>query len=169
MDLAKVTDGIEGFDKDAKLLLVCAKGKRGYFLQNRLKAIGYTNTRVLEGGAFFNNVKVSSNGGKLSPAEIKRVKGLGCLQDKRYPDVFNVRVITRNGKLTSAEQRVVAQAAEQFGSGEVTMTTRLTLEVQGVHYDQIEGLIAFLKAADTRQNASFAVRTAKAEEVEPLE
>ena len=29
--------------------------------------------------------------------------------------------------------------------------------------------IAFLKAADTRQNASFAVRTAKAEEVEPLE
>ena len=31
------------------------------------------------------------------------------------------------------------------------------------------GLIAFLKAADTRQNASFAVRTAKAEEVEPLE
>ena len=28
---------------------------------------------------------------------------------------------------------------------------------------------AIVKAADTRQNASFAVRTAKAEEVEPLE
>ena len=31
------------------------------------------------------------------------------------------------------------------------------------------GLLAFIKAADTRQNASFAVRTAKAEEVEPYE
>lgn len=31
------------------------------------------------------------------------------------------------------------------------------------------GLLAFMKAADTRQNASFAVRTAKAEEVEPYE
>ena len=31
------------------------------------------------------------------------------------------------------------------------------------------GLLAFIKAADTRQNASFAVRTAKAEEVEPDE
>ena len=31
------------------------------------------------------------------------------------------------------------------------------------------GLLAFMKAADTRQNASFAVRTAKAQEVEPYE
>ena len=31
------------------------------------------------------------------------------------------------------------------------------------------GLIAFIKAADTRQNASFAVRTVKAEEVQPYE
>ena len=144
VNLAKVNGELEGIGKDEKLLLVCTRGKRAYFLQNRLKHFGYTHTRVLEGGAFFNTVKVDSPQGALSPEEIKRVKGLGCLQDKRYPDVFNVRVITRNGKLTSAEQRVVAQAAEQFGSGEVTMTTRLTLEVQGVHYDQIEGLIAFL-------------------------
>ena len=31
------------------------------------------------------------------------------------------------------------------------------------------GLIAFIKAADTRQNASFAVRMVKAEEVQPYE
>ena len=40
---------------------------------------------------------------KLSADDIKRVKGLGCLQDKRFDDVFNVRVITRNGKLTRDE------------------------------------------------------------------
>ena len=50
------------------------------------------------------------------------IRDRGCLQDKRYPDRFNVRIITRNGKLTAEEQRAVAEAAERFGSGEVTMT-----------------------------------------------
>ena len=145
VDLSKVTGPVEGLDPDEKLLLVCAKGKRGYFLQNRLKAYGYTNTRVLEGGAFINTVKVQRTGGKLPASEIKRVKGLGCLQDKRFDDVFNVRVITRNGKITAEEQRAIAEAAELFGSGAVTMTTRLTLEIQGVAYDKIDDTIAYLK------------------------
>ena len=147
INLSEVHGPLDGLAKDAKLLLVCAKGKRGYFLQNRLKAYGYTNTKVLEGGAFFNDVKVPRNGQKLSADEIKRVKGLGCLQDKRYDDVFNVRVITRNGKLTSEEQIKVAEAAEKFGSGEVTMTTRLTLEIQGVSYDNLEPLFTYLSEA----------------------
>lgn len=147
VNLAKVTAPIEGLDKDAKLLLVCAKGKRGYFLQNRLKALGYTNTLVLEGGITFNEVRVPRDGRKLSPEDIKRVKGLGCLQDKRYDDIFNVRVITRNGKITADEQKKIAEAAEKFGTGEVTMTTRLTLEIQGVPYDSIEEVRAFLAEA----------------------
>ena len=144
VDLAKVTGPIEGLEKDEKLLLVCAKGKRGYFLQNRLKALGYTATRALEGGLFVNTVKVQFEGGALPPEEIKRVKGLGCLQDKRYPDVFNVRIITRNGKITAEEHRVIAEAAERFGSGAVAMTTRLTLEIQGVKHSNIQPLIDFL-------------------------
>ena len=80
----------------------------------------------------------------LSPEEIKRVKGLGCLRDKRYPDVFNVRVITRNGKITTAEHRAIAEAADRFGSGEVALTTRLTMEIQGVKHENIQPLIDFL-------------------------
>ncbi len=145
VDLTKVTGPIPGTEKDEKLLLVCAKGKRGYFLQNRLKALGYTNTRVLEGGVTVNQVKVPRKpGAALSPAEIKRVKGLGFLLDKRYGDVFNGRVITRNGLITAQEHRVIAEAAERFGSGAVTMTTRLTLEIQGVPYDNIQPLIDYL-------------------------
>ena len=147
IDFSKVTEPIEGLEKDAKLLLVCNRGKRAYFLQNRLKALGYTNTRVLEGGVTFNEVKVPRSGKKLSAEEIKRVKGLGCLQDKRYEDVFTVRVITRNGKVTAEEQKKIAEAAERFGSGEVTMTTRLTLEIQGVPYDSLEDLMEFLAQA----------------------
>lgn len=82
---------------------------------------------------------------KLSAEEIKRVKGLGCLQDKRYSDVFNVRVITRNGRISAAEQRVIAEASERFGSGYVTMTARLTQEIQGVPYDKLPELFEFLK------------------------
>ena len=109
--------------------------------------LGYTNTLVLEGGVTFNEVKVPCNGSKLSPEDIKRVKGLGCLQDKRYEDIFNVRVITRNGKITAEEQKKIAEAAQRFGTGEVTMTTRLTLEIQGVAYDNIDAIREFLAEA----------------------
>ena len=147
-DLTKPEEYAAKYGKDEKLLLVCAKGKRGYLTQNKLKALGFTNTRVLEGGATFNVIKRAiPAGGKLPPEEIKRVKGLGCLQDKRYEDVFNVRVITRNGKVTAEEQKKIAEAAERFGSGEVTMTTRLTLEIQGVPYDSLEDLMEFLAQA----------------------
>lgn len=57
LDLTKIDGPVEGFDKDAKLLLVCTKGKRAYMVQNRLKYFGYTNTKVLEGGATFNRVE----------------------------------------------------------------------------------------------------------------
>ena len=148
VELGKVNGPLEGIDKDEKLLLVCNRGKRGYFLQSKLKFYGYTNTKVLEGGVTFNQVKVPRPAGAaLPPTEVKRLKGLGCLWDKRTPDCFNVRVITRNGKLTGAEHAAVAEAAEKFGSGEVTMTTRLTLEIQGVPYENVEPLIEFLSAA----------------------
>ena len=88
--------------------------------------------------------KAEAENAVLSPEEIRRVKGLGCLQDKRYGDVFNVRVITRNGRISADEHRTIAEASERFGSGYVTMTTRLTLEIQGVKHENIQPLIDFL-------------------------
>ena len=85
-----------------------------------------------------------TTGTKISPEEIKRVKGLGCLKDKRYDDIFNIRVLTRNGRITTEEHRAIADAAEKFGNGEITMTTRLSMEIQGVPYGNLEGAIAFL-------------------------
>ncbi len=147
VDLASVDSPIEGLGKDEKLLLVCARGKRAYFLQNRLKSLGYTNTLVLEGASFFNDVRVKSPGATVPPEEVTRVKGLGFLWDKRTPDCFNGRVITRNGKITAEEMRAITEAAEKYGSGEVTMTSRLTLEIQHVPFDNIEPLREDLRAA----------------------
>lgn len=145
VDLLKVKGEVPGIAKDEKLLLVCAKGKRGYLLQNRLKRYGYTNTKVLEGASFFNVVKAAGTPGVVTiPAEeITRAKALGCLHNKGT-DNFNVRVITRNGKITAAEHKKIAEAAERFGSGDVVMTTRLTMEIVGVPFDRIEELRAFL-------------------------
>ena len=76
--------------------------------------------------------------------EVTRVKGLGFLRDKTTPDCFNGRVITRNGKITSEEAVHIAEAAKKFGSGEVAMTTRQTIEIQCVPYENIAPLCEFL-------------------------
>lgn len=79
----------------------------------------------------------------ISPDEEKRVKGLGFLSNKDT-DNFSARVITVNGKITAAQCRHIADAAEKFGNGNVTFTSRMTVEVQGIPYEKIDAFIAFL-------------------------
>lgn len=73
----------------------------------------------------------------IKAEEIKRVKALGFLHNKGT-DCFNGRIITRNGKITAKQAKVVAEAAEKYGNGDVEFTTRLTIEVRGIHFDNIE-------------------------------
>ena len=82
----------------------------------------------------------------IKDEEIKRVKGLGFLHNKGT-DLFNGRVITRNGKITAEQAKIIAEAAEKFGSGEMMFTTRLTVEVRGIHYDNIEAFRAYIAKA----------------------
>ncbi len=79
----------------------------------------------------------------ISAADEKRVKAMGFLSNKGT-DNFSGRIITVNGKITAAQQRCIAEAAEKFGNGAVTFTTRLTIEVQGIPYDQIEAFQAYI-------------------------
>ena len=51
LGLGSIDGPVEGLGRDDKILLVCSKGKQAYLVQNRLKFYGYTNTKVLEGGA----------------------------------------------------------------------------------------------------------------------
>ena len=79
-----------------------------------------------------------------SEKDIARVKGLGFLADKTTKDCFNARVITRNGKISANEACAIAEAARLFGSGELAMTSRMTVEIQRVPYANIDALIEFL-------------------------
>lgn len=53
VDLTKINGPLKDYGLDDKLLLVCNRGKRAYLTQNRLRAYGYTNVKVLEGGNLF--------------------------------------------------------------------------------------------------------------------
>ena len=54
----------------------------------------------------FEVLGITPRDGKLTAEQIKKVKSYGCLRDKRYEDIFNVRVITGNGKITAAEHKI---------------------------------------------------------------
>ena len=66
----------------------------------------------------------------VSKENEKRVKALGFLSNKGT-DNFSGRIVTRNGKITADQQIAIGEAAKKFGNGNVTYTTRLTVEVQG--------------------------------------
>ena len=80
----------------------------------------------------------------LTAEQIASVKGKGFLIDKTTGNTFNARVITVNGKISAKIMKIIAEASEKFGSGEVAFTTRLTAEIQGVPFDNIEPLIEYL-------------------------
>lgn len=82
---------------------------------------------------------------KITAEEIAKVKAQGFLIDKRTGVHFNGRVLTVNGKISATDLETVAKAAKIYGDGNVTMTTRLTLEIQRVPFEKIPELIAYLK------------------------
>lgn len=82
----------------------------------------------------------------IKPEEIKQVKALGFLNNKGT-DCFNGRIITVNGKITAQQNKVISEAAQKFGDGTVTFTSRLTVEVPGIHFDNIEPFRDYLKTA----------------------
>ena len=82
----------------------------------------------------------------VSSADEKKVKALGFLNN-RGTDNFSARIITVNGKITADQQQCIAEAARLYGNGNITFTTRLTLEVQGVAYDNIEDFRTYIAKA----------------------
>lgn len=87
-----------------------------------------------------------SNNTIFKPEDIARVKAMGFLWNKGTEN-FSGRIITRNGKITVDESRCISEAAEKFGNGNITMTSRLTIEVQGIPYDKIDDFRAFVAQA----------------------
>ena len=82
----------------------------------------------------------------LTEEQIKSVKPRGFLHNKGT-NAFNARVITVNGKITSAQAKTIAEAAEKYGCGELEFTTRLTVEVRGIEWDYIDAFCEYISQA----------------------
>ncbi len=79
-------------------------------------------------------------------ADIKRVKGMGFLQH-RGTNKFNARVVTVNGRVSAQQMKVIQEAAEKFGDGYMMFTTRLSIEVSGIDYENIEAFQEYVAQA----------------------
>ena len=84
--------------------------------------------------------------GSVTPEEEKSVKALGFLRN-RGTNNFSGRIITVNGKITADQMICLSEAAKLYGNGVVTMTTRLTVECQGIPFDKIEDFRAHVAKA----------------------
>lgn len=82
----------------------------------------------------------------LNENDIKRVKGDGFLRN-RGTDCFSARVITENGVLSADEMMCICEAAKLYGNGNVSFTSRLTVEVSGIHFDNIEAFKTYIAKA----------------------
>lgn len=83
----------------------------------------------------------------VSEEEKKSLKLRGYIMN-RDGEHFAARVVTKNGVLTKKQIDILSDAAEKFGSGKIAMTTRMTVEVQGLTYETIEPFDNYIKAAD---------------------
>ena len=80
---------------------------------------------------------------KLSDADIKRVKALGFLKNTTN-EGFSMRVITKNGVLNAEQFKNLSEVAEKYGNGKLSFTSRMTVEIPAIKYEDIEEVRAFI-------------------------
>ena len=78
----------------------------------------------------------AGEGCTLRPEDIKRVKALGFLHHKGTNKF--------NGRITNEECQAIADAAKLYGDGHMMFTTRLTAEVSGIDYNDIDAFRAYV-------------------------
>ncbi|MBR1589012.1 MAG: (4Fe-4S)-binding protein [Kiritimatiellae bacterium] len=81
----------------------------------------------------------------MTAEEIKALKGRGWLLNKGT-ETFSARIVTVGGRVTTEQMQCVAAAAKRFGSGVVTLTSRLSMEVPGVPAEMVAPLEAAIAA-----------------------
>ncbi|MGL5756518.1 MAG: 4Fe-4S binding protein [Paraclostridium sp.] len=81
---------------------------------------------------------------KLTEEMRKAVKGQGFLSNNDGKH-FSCRVITENGAITADQLINVAGIAKKYGNGDISLTSRLTLEIPGIKYEDIENTKEYLK------------------------
>ena len=82
----------------------------------------------------------------LDAEEIKALKGRGWLLNKGT-DMFSARIVTASGRVSAEQMQAIAAAARQYGRGDVTLTSRQSVEVPGVPAASVPAFEAAMAAA----------------------
>ena len=82
----------------------------------------------------------------LTDEQKKAYKARGIILT-RDGEHFIERIVSPNGVFTNAQMQAVTDAARQYGSGKVAMTTRLTMEIMDVPFENIEACCDAMYAA----------------------
>ena len=84
---------------------------------------------------------------KLTLDEINGVKGKGFLRN-RGTDLFSGRVVPVGTVFTAEQLHALAELSEKFGNGKLMATSRQSIEVPGIAYENIPAAIEFAQAHD---------------------
>lgn len=78
----------------------------------------------------------------LTKEQITSVKGLGFLQN-RGTDMFSGRIVAPGTVFTSQNFTDLAELSNKYGNGKLIATSRLSIEVPGIKFENIEPAIKF--------------------------
>lgn len=82
----------------------------------------------------------------VSQADEKSVKGLGFLRN-RGTDNFSARTLTVNGRITADAMICLCEAAKLYGNGNLTLTSRLSVECPGIPFENIPAFRDYIAKA----------------------
>jgi len=78
--------------------------------------------------------------------EKARLKGLGYLSNKDSARC-SARIVTPGGVVTPAQVRVLADAADKFGCGKLSFTTRFAVEIPSILYSDLDAFEDFISCS----------------------
>lgn len=79
----------------------------------------------------------------ITKEDLAAIKARGFLRN-RGTDCFSGRLLSLGGVFTADQLIAIAECSKRFGNGKIAMTSRLTAEIVGIPYDQIENAEAFV-------------------------
>lgn len=75
----------------------------------------------------------------LTKEQIADCKSRGFLIN-RGTEEFSARIVTKNGVVASEDMEKFAEIAKKYGNGKMILTTRLSIELPGIPYEQTEAV-----------------------------
>lgn len=80
---------------------------------------------------------------KLTADQIKDAKAKGFLRN-RGTNLFSGRIVVAGGVYTVEQLAAIAECARRYGNGKVAFTVRLSAEIVGIPYENIDAAIQYI-------------------------